>query len=113
MYPSIILLLEFIISTKFTLKTSTLRQMLTVLGISSLKIVKFFNRERMTTVHNHKRRYLITIVKSAQKNRCSRFVRQGTENSANHDDVRDRKGNLGPLYCVLRAISEGEPQKWT
>ena len=83
--------------------------MLTVLGISSLKIVKFFNRERMTTVHNHKRRYLITMfVKSAQ-----RFVRQGTENSANHDDVRDRRGNLGPLYCVLRAISEGEPQKWT
>ena len=89
--------------------------MLTVSGISSLKIVKFFNRERMTTVHNHKRRYLITMfVNSAQKNRCSRFVRQGTGNSANHDDVRDRRGNLGPLYCVLRAIiSEGEPQKWT
>ena len=115
MYPSIILLLEFIISTKFTLKTSTLRQMLTVSGISSLKIVKFFNRERMTTVHNHKRRYLFTtFVNSSQKNRCSRFVRQGTENSANRDDVRDRRGNLGPLYCVLRAIiSEGEPQKWT
>ena len=32
--------------------------MLTVSGISSLKIVKFFNREQITTVHNHKRRYI-------------------------------------------------------
>ena len=87
--------------------------MLAVSGIS-LKIVKFFNQARITTVHNHKRRYFFTMfVNSVQKNRCSRFVRQGTENSANRDDVRDRKGNLGPLHCVLRAISESEPQKWT
>ena len=76
--------------------------MLTVSGISSpAKIVKFFNREQITTAHNHKRRYLFTMfVNSAQKNWCSRFVRQGTENSAKHDDVRDRRGNI--ILCIAR-----------
>ena len=70
--------------------------MLTVSGISP-KIVKFSNRVPITTVHNHKRRYFFTMfVNSTQ--RSAKFVRQRTENSANHNDVRDRRGII--VYCA-------------
>ena len=67
--------------------------MLTISGIRP-KIVKFSNRVPITTVHNDKRRYFFTMF----VNSTQRFVRQGTENSANHDDVRDRRGNI--VYCA-------------
>ena len=79
--------------------------MLTVSGISSLKIVKFFNREQITTVHNHKRRYLFTMfVNSVQKNRCSRLFCETGNRKFSKPRWRQRPPRqFGPIVlCIAR-----------
>ena len=85
--------------------------MLTVSGISSLKIVKFFNREQITTVHNHKRRYLFTMfVNSAQKNRCSRLFCETGNRKFSKPRWRQRpQRQFGPIaLCIAR-----DQWRWT